>query len=817
MTEETFGELIKKYRERSRYSKTQLAKELHVVLSTVSHWEDDSNIPTGKTLRELARLFKLSQREKIEFFQKSGNEELVELAKLESQSSSPRQVPEKSITNFNIDTGGGDYIGRDKATSQNIDPTHRNMFLQRPPRASYFTGRKQEIEQILQDVQLGRIVTICGPSGIGKTALASQVVQRLMHSDGTCEIFSDGIIAHDFSIEPQAEIFFTKIALAFSEEPIPTALAAAQRVLASRRVLLVLDGVENADELSLILSLRDECSMLITSQSRQKEIQSNRYDLKPLPFENVDSEAIGLLQYWGGSRIVDKEVALQICKICGGLPLALRLAGSHIEGSDSTASEYQIWLEKEPMTALDLVRRQIEHSLERVSEGAKKALAVIGLLAPGFFNREVVAAALDVSTDETSRLLGELVRYSLLERPENQYRVTHTLIHTYAKEILPASGLFMLQLVLYYITFLQAQGKLGLTDFPRLNVERPHLMAFLARCVEEEEWIAVYSLSFIIAKYLNLLSYSSDYDFVSTSGLVASQVLEDRQGSSAWLQQIGLKYTQPGEEELAIKYYQQSIAIAAEIGDRECEASGLGKLGIAYMSQGRIEQGVECLEQAIAIAREIGNQHYESFCLGTLGATCCARGNKEQGIEYLKQGIAVAREINDRFLEGFLLGELGKVFIIADETEQGMNYCQQALAISRKSGDRRTEANQLISLATVCIGLHAEQAVEYCQQGIAIAREMDDRWIEVAFQSKLWMAYICLDNIEQGFICCEQALATAREIGDHFHEWMILVNLSDMYHTLGYEAEANEAYQMATELDPNSIYSRFYYQKAMED
>ena len=46
--------------------------------------------------------------------------------------------------------------------------------LQRPPRAQHFTGREQELAQLLTDLQPGEVVTLTGPGGIGKSALAAE-------------------------------------------------------------------------------------------------------------------------------------------------------------------------------------------------------------------------------------------------------------------------------------------------------------------------------------------------------------------------------------------------------------------------------------------------------------------------------------------------------------------------------------------------------------------------------------------------------------------------------------------------------------------
>jgi len=93
--------------------------------------------------------------------------------------------------------------------------------LQRPPQVEHFTGREKEIAKLLKDLQPGRRVTLCGPGGIGKSALASQAIWELSPDNKPSSKFPDGIIWHDFYEEPQSMKALENIALSFKENPRP--------------------------------------------------------------------------------------------------------------------------------------------------------------------------------------------------------------------------------------------------------------------------------------------------------------------------------------------------------------------------------------------------------------------------------------------------------------------------------------------------------------------------------------------------------------------------------------------------------------------
>jgi len=70
--------------------------------------------------------------------------------------------------------------------------------LQRPLRPMYFIGREMEIDEILNYLRPGRIITLCGPGGLGKTAIAVEIIWRLSPDDKPPIVFPDGIVSHSF-------------------------------------------------------------------------------------------------------------------------------------------------------------------------------------------------------------------------------------------------------------------------------------------------------------------------------------------------------------------------------------------------------------------------------------------------------------------------------------------------------------------------------------------------------------------------------------------------------------------------------------------
>jgi tetratricopeptide (TPR) repeat protein len=645
--------------------------------------------------------------------------------------------------------------------------------MQRLPRATHFTGREKELNQLLSDLQPGRVVTLCGPGGVGKTALAAEAIWALTLGDAPPEHFPDGIIFHSFYNQPNAALALEAIARAYGEEPQPVPAVAAKRALAGRRALLVLDGAENTDNLEAVLAVASDCGVLITTR-RHSDAPAGWQDLHPLP----NPQAVKLLQAWGGARAADENIARSICEMVGGLPLAVRLAGRYLAQREEDAANYLAWLEETPLAALDHGERQIdsisillERSLARVTQAACTSLGIIGRLALAPFSREVMAAALETSLPQTGRVLGELVDYGLLLREETRYQVSHALVHTYARLRMALPADVSTRLAAYYDAFAREQRELGPAGYAVLDAERPHLIAVLTQCIDQECWQEAESLVWAIDDYLDLQGYWTERVTAIQAGLIAARAINHRGNESAFLTNLGLVYHDLGEVERALEYYQQALAIAREIGDRRGEGADLGNLGNAYRDLGQVERALEYYQRALAIAREIGDRRSEGSWLGNLGNAYHDLGQVERAIEYYEQGLAIAREIGDRRGEGSWLGNLGNAYRDLGQVERALEYYQQALTIAREIGDRRGEGSWLGNLGNAYHDLgQVERAIEYYEQGLAIAREIGDRRSEGNWLSKLANIHCDLGRMEQAIGYRKQASTIAREVGTQHYD-----------------------------------------------
>jgi predicted ATPase/DNA-binding winged helix-turn-helix (wHTH) protein len=216
-----------------------------------------------------------------------------------------------------------------------------------PPRLGRMIGREVAVDRILARLVTGRLVTIVGTGGIGKTTVAVSIGRRLLAQ------FSDLVYFIDLGSlkDPLLVASATGVALGLpinERDPVPNLIAA----LEHRRMLLVFDGCEHLIETASVLAERifneaPQVHILATSREALRVEGEQVHRLAPLeyPSEAADLTAEGALAFAATRLFIeratanesgfafsdaDAPVAAKICRKLDGLPLAIELAAGRV-------------------------------------------------------------------------------------------------------------------------------------------------------------------------------------------------------------------------------------------------------------------------------------------------------------------------------------------------------------------------------------------------------------------------------------------------------------------------------------------------------
>lgn len=315
----------------------------------------------------------------------------------------------------------------------------RSVVRRRPVRAAGpLIGRDDVIATVLASLGRHRLVTLTGPGGVGKTALALAVGERA--GAETIDLVSLGAIQRDDEV---AAAVAAQLAIDTGRgEPLAQRIS---DVLAFETGLLVLDNAEHVIEgvRSLVerLLTRTPIRILLTSRVRLGHPHELVVDVPPLAAGGDDGgpacrlfveRARSARPTWQPD---DLAGAIAVCERLDGLPLAIELAAAQL--ASRTLGEILGDLDQ----PLDLLRGSPAGSagLRRVFDRSFRLLdaldrAILGQIAVfhgGFtIDTAVAACAAITGNHEVVHALDRLVHASLLTRHNRRHGTRYALLET---------------------------------------------------------------------------------------------------------------------------------------------------------------------------------------------------------------------------------------------------------------------------------------------------------------------------------------------------------------------------------------------------
>jgi predicted ATPase len=319
----------------------------------------------------------------------------------------------------------------------------------RPPRelrplpvaTTSLVGREQAINEVASLIGRsdGRLVTLTGPSGVGKTRLAIAVGERLRDRFGSDVAF----VPLETVVLP--ELVVTGIGRAVGAEMarIDSPLEALVARFADDPWLLILDNMERvleaAHHLDELLGRCPHLNILATSVTALRLRAEREYRVAPLSLPSVTTDLT--VEELAGSpavelfvdraRAVRSDFALtprnaravvEVCRRLEGLPLAIELAAARTRLLEPGAllRRLERSLDAVGRGTVDLPERQqtlratVEWSVGLLDDAERSLLEIVAVFVDGW----TIEAAADVAgldEDRTLELTEALARHSLIQ------------------------------------------------------------------------------------------------------------------------------------------------------------------------------------------------------------------------------------------------------------------------------------------------------------------------------------------------------------------------------------------------------------------
>ena len=515
-----------------------------------------------------------------------------------------------------VNTGDGNIINiyEPPPTQTSVTSLH-----QLPPPPGDFTGRKAELDDLLDKVKKGGIAIsgLQGTGGVGKTALALKLAEQLTPDYPDAQIYLDlrGVDPqHQQPVTP-AEAMAHVIRAWHPEANLPESeadlSAVYMSVLHGKRALLLLDNAADAKQVLPLLPPKG-CLAMVTSRRHFELPGCYTRSLDMLTPEDARKLVLKI------AKRVTKQEADDLAKLCGRLPFALEKAARALKiREDLSVAKYMEQL-RNAKKKLGLIDASLSTSYDMLSGEQRKRWRMLGVF-PGSFDAPAAAAVWEVEQNRAEDELGELYLCSMVEcETEGRYKL-HDLSRVYAESKLSETGRAAAQRrhAEHYYNVARAANDLyekggesvlaglGLFDLERGNIEAGQRWASQRERDDDRaaELCVGYALGCPYVLFLRL--HPREYIQWLNLGLLAAQRLKNRQSEANSLGNLGNAYIALGEYRRAIGFYKQQLGIAREIGDRRGEGTTLWNTSLALYRLGERAQAIANARAALPILEQI--------------------------------------------------------------------------------------------------------------------------------------------------------------------------------------------------------------------
>ena len=819
----TFGRWLKRRRKALDLTQAALAHRIGYAPVTIQKIESDDLRPSRLIAEKLAEALEIPADDWTSF---------VRFARAE---------PGSVTWDFSPLTPAAAFPPR--PASDQAAPQHPREAERRPPvdpplrhLPSYLTpviGRETVVEAILRRLAspTGRLVTLTGPGGVGKTRVAVEVGRRLAGA------FADGICFVDLSplTDPDLVLLTIARALGAREQGAQALQDSLQAALRGQQILLILDNFEQVLPAGrLVHALLQACPQvkaLVTSRAGLRLRGELEFPIAPLPLPDDDLGPLPLdeglaappdarFTVWRAedrlfrsspsdetiARImrspavqlfVERALAVKpdftlshadalavasLCRRLDGLPLAIELAATRVR----LMPLHTMLKRLEPRLGFltggprDLPERQqtlrqtIAWSYDLLDEAHQAVFRRLAVFNGGF-TLEAAESVVNTPAEAAAILddLETLAIHSLLTPTEvlgqSRFRLLDT-IREYAWEQLTASE--------EAETIKQRHGAYYLAVAE--NTE-PHLGGG-----EQVAW-----LDHLEVEHDNL---RAALRWASQTG---SGEIELRLATALYWFWYLRGYLSEGRAWLESALQRVEAAHRDDVSAPALpllRAMALNRAGILAYAQGDFAVARARVEASLALHRQLEDQGGIARCMNNLGMIAYEQGDYAAARALYQQCTAIWQALGDRRYLSSALGNLGETVRHQGDYAMARALFEESLVIKRELGDQWAVAGLLNNQGELALDEGDQRAAQRLfELSLTKRRELGDRMGIARELNNLGRVATLEGRLDEAQSLLDQSLATRRELGD-------LRGAARSLHDLGCLASAKRDYARAGSL-----------------
>lgn len=625
---------------------------------------------------------------------------------------------------------------------------------QLPPDIGSFFGRSAELKNlrglVCQETtpNRARVVVISGKPGVGKSTLAIHFAHEIKSDYPDAQLYtnlrasqsSEGALngldtdrtrtSEDIAGDILADFLR---ALGVQGEAIPSSLAQKRSLyrsmLANRSVLILVDDVMTNELIDELIPASASSLVLVTS--RGSLAQQTRLLLDVL---DEDSGVQLLAASVGGDKI-EKEpaAALEVVRRCGGLPLAIVIAGARLATRASWSVNSLAWrLQSNKSNILDELRfggtevaASFSLSYQALTSFEQTLFRRLAVFTGPHFDDAAAGCLVDPQHDHVATTLERLADLQLLEPTawDDCYEF-HDLLREFAKlhfevdEPDEVKQRCVLAVLKYYDQELEDADRAlqptsvssaratatdpgdahRLTALKWLTRERENLVAAVKQAVANAELDLAWRIAGRLASFFEVRAHYEDW--LDTHEFVLRHLNrpEHTLGRATLTRSLGKLFYFQHNWQRAVSNYRDALQLFQSLElDREVGITLL-YLGDTYRYQRAWDAARNTLTASLTQLQNVGFRRGAAIARRSLGAVKRLTGEFSEAIDDYKKALETFREIgDDRWIAATQLS-MGDIYLDENRPAEAQPIFEECLKTFEEYGDRHWRALTLRSL-----------------------------------------------------------------------------------------------------------------------
>lgn len=606
-----------------------------------------------------------------------------------------------------------------------------------PARPTRFFGRDAELHELKvllapelpspQPRRHGRLVTLLGPGGTGKTRLSLAVGESLLNAYSHAVWFAALAEIRDAQLIPDVLLG----ALGLAAETGRPALEQVIEFLGAQPLLLILDNFEQlvpagVETVRVLLERVPRLVCLVSSRVRLELHAEQEFSLAPLRLPPASGSPEELLRHASVQLFCDRAQAArrdfrlyeknagavaQVCRVLEGIPLAIELAAARttfltprqVLAKLGNRLDFLVGRKQDFADRHRTLRATVAWSFELLVPPLQRLFARLSIFRGGW-TIESAEAVVSCPPDAVLEGLCELQSCSLIiaeeQDGEMRYRMLEV-IREFSAERLKESGEQAATAERHAAFFVQLAGdESGLdeaTQLRRLAAEQDNLRAILASAADPllRVNLAIDLHSF----WLRRGHFREGREWLRRLEADAAAVgrtagLANAAGVLAW--KCGDLHEARGEFETA-------LAVAERQGNESHVAGLLNNLGVLADDLGEFEAARGCYDRSLAVYRRLDWSSEIATVLSNLGRSHLESRQPEVARPALLESLRMHRELEQHFYCANTLHNLADMAAQQGDFPQARAYLAECLRLRAELGTDHDEGLAFLTLAAIAI------------------------------------------------------------------------------------------------------------------